>query len=119
MLAAAGAPVVIPLRRCEVCGEPALRRLCEARELASQARRLAQFHAERLRAPSPEQLEERATFTQHDRADLLACPGCGLLVRWPRPRKAELRRTYERDEYAPERLEEMVVSQRWLYRRKI
>ena len=119
MLAAAGARVVSTLPRCVVCGDPALRVLCEARELASQARRLARFHAERLRAPSPEQLEERATFTQHDPADLLACPGCGLLLRWPRPPKAELRRIYERDEYAPERLEEMVVSQRWLYRRKI
>src|SRR5262245_48097914 len=107
MLAAASAPVVPPLRRCEVCGEPALRVLCEARELAAQADRLAQFHAERLRVVSQEQLEERATFTQDDPADLLACSSCGLLLRWPRPRQAELRRTYERDEYAPERLGEI------------
>src|SRR5262245_11674543 len=119
MLAAAGRSVVSTLPRCEVCGEPALRVLCEARELASQARRLSRFHSWRLRVPSPEQLEERAIFTQHDPARLLACSGCGLLLRWPRPRQAELRRTYECDEYAPERLEEMVVSQRWLYRRKI
>jgi SAM-dependent methyltransferase len=119
MLAAAGEPVVSALRRCEVCGEPALRVLCEARELAAQSRLLARFHAERLRVVSQEQLEERATFTQDDPANLLACSSCGLLVRWPRPRENELRRTYERDEYAPERLEGMVASQRSLYRRKI
>jgi SAM-dependent methyltransferase len=104
---------------CEICGEPALRILCEARQLVAHARRLERFHKERLRVASEPQLEERARFTQHDPASLLACASCGLVLRWPRPRKAALRRIYARDEYAPERLAEMVASQRTLFRRKL
>jgi SAM-dependent methyltransferase len=119
MLAEVEAPSVSTLRLCEVCGDPALRRLCEARELASQAERLQRFHAARLRVVSEAELEERGSFTQHDPADLLVCVSCGVLLRWPRPRKAELDRTYAADRYSPHRLKEMIASQRALYRRKI
>ena len=73
----------------------------------------------RLRIASEPQLEERARFTQHEPADLLVCGSCGLVLRWPRPPEAALRRIYACDEYAPERLAEMVASQRALFRRKI
>lgn len=104
---------------CEVCGEPALRVICDARELAAHARRLARFHAERLREVNEDELAERATFTQEDPAHLLACARCGLVLRWPRPAKAALRRTYASDAYAPERLDEMFASQRALFERKL
>jgi hypothetical protein len=107
------------LPACETCGEPALRILCDARQLAAHAQRLERFHAERLRTASQEELEERARFTQHDPAQLLVCESCGLVLRWPRPADATLRRIYARDHYAPERLAEMIASQRALFRRKI
>ena len=110
---------VTALPDCEICGEPALRILCDARQLAAHAQRLERFHAERLRSASEEELEERARFTQHDPADLLVCGSCGVVLRWPRPPEAALRRIYARDEYAPERLAEMIASQRALFRRKI
>jgi SAM-dependent methyltransferase len=107
------------LPECAACGEPALRMLCEAQELAGQAARLERFHGERLRELNEEQLAERATFTQDDPAHLLECARCGLVIRWPRPAKAELRRTYADDAYAPERLDEMLASQRALFQRKL
>lgn len=110
---------VTALPDCEICGEPALRILCDARQLAAHAQRLERFHAERLLSASEEELEERARFTQHDPADLLVCGSCGVVLRWPRPPEAALRRIYARDEYAPERLAEMIASQRALFRRKI
>ena len=37
------------LSACEICGEHALRILCDARQLAAHAQRLERFHAMRLR----------------------------------------------------------------------
>jgi SAM-dependent methyltransferase len=104
---------------CPACGAHPLGLLCDPERMRELGRRAQAFHAARLRSRRREELEERASFTQEDEASLLACDGCGLLLRWPRPSPDEMVRTYTEDQVPEDRLAEMIASQISLYRRQV
>ena len=104
---------------CAVCGRAGGIVVCPVGELKAQREYLRRFHRRRLRpASSPEALEERAEFTQAYATDVVACHGCGLVYRNPRPEEGAITRAYSRDEYGRERLAVLFESQVELFRPK-
>ena len=101
---------------CAVCGEAAGDEICSAAELAAQRECAQRFHLSRLRRRSRGALQERAHFTHDYPTSLIACARCGLVYRSPRPRARALLGAYEGERYAPERLPQMIASQRTLFR---
>jgi len=119
-LATDGAPTrVEAASRCPVCGGADLALLCDPDRMRALGGRARAFHAARLRSRRREELDERASFTQDDGASLLACGGCGLLLRWPRPDPGATVQTYAEDRYPEDRLAEMIAAQASSYRRKL
>src|SRR5437879_6456496 len=99
---------------CAVCGSESHQVICAAGEVAAHLEYLRWFHRRRLRAgpggrPPRDALEERAEFTQDYATDVVACDVCGLVFRSPRPTAAAIRRAYQRDHYARERLEALFI----------
>src|SRR5512138_1388844 len=96
--------------RCAVCGGRERTMVCPARDVRAQMEYLRRFHRRRL-APGPDgalseaALADRADFTQDYATDIVACRGCGLVYRNPRPGEAAIARAYARDTYGSERLE--------------
>jgi SAM-dependent methyltransferase len=103
---------------CAVCGEVAADEVCSEGELAAQVDLARRFHLARLTRRSRAALEERASFTHDYPTRLLACRGCGLLYRSPRPAAAALLQAYAEERYPAERLPQMIASQRALFRPK-
>ena len=103
---------------CPACGDD-LSLVCDADRMRSLADRARRFHAARLRSRRPEELDERASFTQDEDVTLLGCDRCGLLVRSPRPSAHASVHTYTEDRYEDDRIAEMIASQTSLYRRKV
>jgi SAM-dependent methyltransferase len=104
---------------CPVCGSRRLGVLRRAAELADERRRAERFHERRLARRRRGELAERASFTHDYATNLLACEGCGLLLRSPRPRAADIEEAYTEERYPPERLEEMTASQVASFRGKV
>jgi SAM-dependent methyltransferase len=103
---------------CPACGSRRFGIVCDARELARQQRRAERFHAARLERRRRAELAERASFTHDYPTNLLACGACGLLLRSPRPRTADVEQAYTEERYPPERLAEMTASQVEAFRDK-
>jgi SAM-dependent methyltransferase len=103
---------------CAACGEAGAERVCSSRELAAQLASARDFHRLRIRRRARGALEERASFTHDYATDLLACRGCGLLYRSPRPGADAVLGAYAMERYTEERLPQMVASQRALFRAK-
>ncbi len=113
---------------CAVCGERDADLVCSAAELERQLAAAYSFHARRLRraqrgrssrgAMSGPAFEDRASFTHAYPTRLLACRSCGLLYRSPRPDAAAVLRAYRDERYSADRLLQMIVSQRALFRPK-
>jgi SAM-dependent methyltransferase len=103
---------------CPACAGRRFGVLCDARELASQQQRAQRFHSARLARRRRAELAERASFTHDYPTNLLACGACGLLLRSPRPRAADVEQAYTEERYPPERLEEMTASQVEAFRDK-
>jgi SAM-dependent methyltransferase len=105
--------------RCAVCGSGRREVICAAREVRAQLEYLRRFHRRRLRADAgPEALEERAEFTQDYATDIVACRGCGLVFRSPRPAAGAIARAYAAERHGRRRLEALFESQAELYRPK-
>jgi SAM-dependent methyltransferase len=104
---------------CPACGAKELALAVDTEEMLSLARRARAFHRARLRSQNREELDERASFTQDERAALLGCNVCGHLLRWPQPDAGAMVRDYADDQVPEDRLEEMIASQASLYRRKL
>jgi SAM-dependent methyltransferase len=120
----AGAAPVEPLlgtarSTCIVCGSPSAVEVASAVEVEAQLRYLRQFHRRRLREHAPEDMEERADFTQDYSARIVACTECGLVQRDPQPSPEATAQAYARDTYAPERLAALFESQLELFRPKV
>jgi SAM-dependent methyltransferase len=108
---------------CHVCGGKEQQVVCSAEEIAEQLEWLRSFHSRRLRprqrgSPPRNTLVDRARFTHDYATPILACVGCGLLLRNPRPRASSVTRAYALDHYGPRRLEALFDSQRDFYRLK-
>lgn len=67
---------------------------------------------------SPEELEDRADFTQDYTSRIVNCRTCGLVMRSPHPAAADILESYTTDAYGRERLESLLQTQIPLYRRK-
>jgi SAM-dependent methyltransferase len=97
--------------------------VCDAAEVRAQLEWLEGFHLRRLKPgpsgrPPRAALEDRADFTQGFATNVVACTGCGLIFRDPRPSRSAIEATYARDQYGAARLEALFQSQHDLYRRK-
>lgn len=103
---------------CSVCGASDADEVCSSAELARQLDAARGFHHARLRWRSRAALEERASFTHDYPTRLLTCRRCGLLFRSPRPRADSVLHAYRQERYTAERLPQMIVSQRELFRPK-
>ena len=103
---------------CAVCGVAEADEICSAAELERQLDAARAFHRARLRRSSRAAFEERATFTHDYPARLVACRGCALLYRSPRPKAGAVLAAYRDERYAAERLPQMIASQRALFRPK-
>jgi SAM-dependent methyltransferase len=103
---------------CVVCGASATREIASASELEVQRRYLRLFHKRRLRSGA-DSLEERAEFTQDYAARIVACGGCGLVLRDPQPSRDQTARAYAADTYGPDLLAALYESQLELFRPKV
>lgn len=103
---------------CTVCGAPHHTVVASAREIAAQQRYLRLFHRQRVRTASAEALREKATFTHDYATNVVACTGCDVLYRDPRPPARDIAAAYATEEYGEERLEQIFASQLELYRPK-
>lgn len=106
--------------RCAVCGGAEQVVVCSAAEVRAHQEYLLRFHRRRLRPgpdgrPPEDALADRAHFTQDYATDIVACRGCGLVFRSPRPPEGEITDAYEGDRYGPERLAALFQAQRELY----
>jgi len=108
-----------PAGGCTACGGARITPCCTPEQMQALAREARAFHAARLRSGRREELDERASFTQDDAACLALCEDCGLLLRWPRPSRDALVRTYAGDRYPEERLAEMIAAQVACFRGKV
>jgi SAM-dependent methyltransferase len=97
---------------CVVCHGRTFELRCNAAELAAQQAELERFHRARLARRRRGELDERARFTQNYVTELVACTTCGMLMRSPRPRAADVARAYEDDVYTPERVAELLAAQK-------
>jgi SAM-dependent methyltransferase len=109
--------------RCAVCGGEDHQTVCPAREVEAHLEYLRLFHRRRLRAgpdgkPPRSALADRAEFTQDYATDIVACRGCGLLFRNPRPTAEAIARAYAQDTYGHQRLASLFEGQVELYRPK-
>jgi len=110
----AGSPELEPeveAAACPVCASRSFDVLSDAAALEAQQRRAERFHRLRLARRRRGELAERASFTHDYATDLVACAGCGLLLRSPRPRAADVEEAYTEERYPAERLPEMLASQ--------
>lgn len=109
--------------RCVLCGEHAFEVICPAAEVRAHLKYLQGFHRRRLRPtstgkPPREALADRADFTQDYATDIVACTGCGLVFRSPRPGAHAIMEAYAQDQYGSARLEALFAAQVELYRPK-
>jgi SAM-dependent methyltransferase len=109
--------------QCVVCGEPTFEVICPATEVQVHLEYLRRFHSRRLR-PSPaakpprDVLADRADFTRACATDIVACTGCGLVFRNPRPTVQAIARFYRQDHYGASRLAALFDAQLEFYRPK-
>jgi SAM-dependent methyltransferase len=106
--------------RCIVCAAERHELIVSAREVRAQLRYLRAFHRRR-RWPGDDprardELAARADLTHEYATDIVACSGCGLVFRNPRPVAEQLERAYARDCYPPERLAALFDVHLALYR---
>lgn len=91
---------------CPVCGGDDFSVLVPAKRLEQECRIRERFVRERLTRPAaPEELKDLTDFFHQERADLLACGGCGLLVR--REHEPPPAQTYSEDDYDPALMERL------------
>src|SRR5262245_46111912 len=100
---------------CVACGETAAVEIASVSSVAAQVRLGREFHRARLRRSSRAALEERASFTHDYATRVLSCARCSHLYRSPRPTAGAVLAAYEGERYSPERLPQMVASQRALF----
>jgi 2-polyprenyl-3-methyl-5-hydroxy-6-metoxy-1,4-benzoquinol methylase len=84
--------------------------LLSAEAIAAEQRWLERFHAARS-ADDGDEAKDRAEFTLSERHAIVACSGCGTVLREPRPAPAEVAETYAADHYGDAVLERLARNQ--------
>ena len=91
-----------------------MEQVCSSGEVEAQIRFLREFHRRRLRNPTASDLQDRVEFTQEYVTDIVACRGCGLLCRSPRPPAGAITGAYSEDRYGHEHLSsEFELQRQW------
>ncbi len=104
---------------CPVCGTAESRLIADAGALAGQARDLDAFHLRRMvPGTPPAMLADKTDFTQCYPTNVVACTGCGLLYRCPRPTAGAIVQRYARDQYGREKMDSLFAGETPFYRRK-
>src|SRR5687768_354271 len=93
---------------CPVCGGRQLSILLEPQEIGDERRWLKQFYAERVRA-APDELKDRAEFTQAEPTYIVRCDACGTVLRDPQPTPEALRQRYAADSYGRRTLQRLAA----------
>ncbi len=108
-------PSVVSVRFfCHICGGSEADELCSALELREQLDYLRRFHRRRLKHPQESTPKDRAEFTQSYSTNIVACRGCGLVCRSPRPPAGSITETYSADRYGEEHLRsEFALQHEW------
>ncbi|MBI3947337.1 MAG: class I SAM-dependent methyltransferase [Armatimonadetes bacterium] len=105
---------------CVFCASRGRRTVADVAEMEARARFLSGFFRRRARAGAPpEALLDKADFTHSFPAAVVACAGCGLLYRCPRPHPDAILRRYVADRYGRERLDSLFETERPFYERKV
>lgn len=107
---------------CTVCGAEDQEVVLPRQGVEAHLRYLHLFHRRRLRPSGGDDeaaLRDRADFTQDYATDIVACRGCGLVLRNPRPPARAIARAYRADSYGPERLASLFAAQLELGRRQV
>lgn len=88
------------MTRCPVCGNSKFSTLVSSDQIRQEHRVRERFVRERLvRQPAPDELKDLTDFFHQGDAEVLACAGCGLLVR--NEHTVPPAQTYSEDEYDP------------------
>lgn len=102
---------------CPVCGGTKFGTIAISQQLEEECRIREDFVKERLnRRAHPEELKDLTDFFHNERADLLECQTCTLLLR--QPREAPPAEEYSEDEYDPELMERLYPSYVQAFRAK-
>lgn len=96
---------------CLACGARSGRVLLRPEDVRCEQRWLDRFHAARIAADASADAKDRATFTQSEDCQVLACDACQTLRRAPRPSPEETERAYAQDEYGAEMLARLAANQ--------
>lgn len=95
---------------CAVCGGTQVRVLLTPEEVRAEQRWLERFLASRV-GGRPKDAKDRASFTQSEPTNVVACVACGTVLRDPQPTCEVLGETYAEDAYGRETLERLAASQ--------
>ncbi|MEW6271902.1 MAG: methyltransferase domain-containing protein [Thermodesulfobacteriota bacterium] len=111
LVPAAGEPSagqrVVP---CAACGGTQVRVLLTPDAIRGEQRWLERFHAARVDG-SPKAAKDRASFTQAEPTNVVACVACGTLLRDPQPTCELLGEIYAADQYGRATLEALARNQ--------
>lgn len=95
---------------CVACGGTQVRVLLTPEAVQAEQRWLERFLAPRV-AGRPGEAKDRASFTQSEPTNVVACVACSTVLRDPQPTCEVLGETYADDAYGRETLERLAVSQ--------
>ena len=84
---------------CQVCGSTRSQLVCSAQEIAAQQRFLESFYRSRWSRQDAATATDRVNFTQDYATAIVACNGCGLLYRNPRPAARAVAKAYTTEQY--------------------
>jgi SAM-dependent methyltransferase len=107
------------LAGCELCGSTHAQVICSAEDIASQQRFLESFYRSRWSKQDAASATDRVTFTQDYATAVVACKGCGLLYRNPRPLGQAVTKAYETEHYENDYLMAELKAQRAWARTKV
>jgi len=99
---------------CQVCGSTRSQLVCSAQDIAAQHRFLESFYRTRWSRQDAATATDRVNFTQDYATPIVACEGCGLLYRNPRPAAGAVTRAYATEHYDESYLlAELQTQQAW------
>ncbi|MGH7445356.1 MAG: class I SAM-dependent methyltransferase, partial [Longimicrobiales bacterium] len=104
------------LHACPACGGRALHRVADRTNVQHQVEALWAFHTRRVEGGTPpRRLTDRSAFSQRPPLAIVACAGCGTLLRNPREDAETLRDVYADDDPDAATLAALLAVQRPTY----
>ncbi|HZR81144.1 MAG TPA: methyltransferase domain-containing protein [Candidatus Binatia bacterium] len=106
---------------CPACGGERFDILLSPEEVRAEQEWLDAFHAARIERPAgdDEGAKDRASFTQSDATNVVACRACGTVLRDPQPTCRALALTYALDHYGEDALARLAANQEQFFRAKL